>query len=310
VNPYRPHLILVLQGEISVNRSNRLVIFVGVLLAILAFVGIVILLNQQNPTTNPETTKVTVVIAKADIKIGDPVTPDRVTTRQVDPSAVLQTPLHDTSQVIGQPAVYAIPKDSQVTLEALGGGISDIGRQLKPGEKAIAFQVDRVTGLDFLIQVGDHVDIVLGAQLTVLQPTADTVSKPANQQRFETVPGLEKVRSVKTILQDKRVLYVSQTRLKTQAQAAPSASPGTGNQAQQAQPAIENVIIVIAGTDQDAEVIKFAQNDVSEVGPLTAVLRSTSDTDKETTSGITIDRLVSQYGLAIPNIVKQLQKAP
>ena len=295
------------------NRSNRLVIFVGVLLAILAFVGIVILLNGTGGTgPSPSPTTVTVVIARADIKIGDPVTPDKVTTKEVEPTAVNPTPLHSTSQVTGQPALYAIPKDAQVTQEAIGLGAAGtvcISCQLQPGEKAIAFQVDRVTGLDFLIQPGDHVDVVLGAQLTVLQPTADTVTKPANQQRFETVPGLEKVRSVKTILQDKRVLYVSQTRIKSQTQPEASPTPGTTNQAQP-QAAIENVIIVIAGTDQDAEVIKFAQNDVTEVGPLTVALRSTTDHDKETTSGITIDRLVSQYGLAIPNIVKQLQKAP
>jgi Flp pilus assembly protein CpaB len=295
-----------------VNRSNRLVIFVGVLLAILAFVGIVILLNNPagGPSGNAPTT-VKVVVAKADIKIGDPVTPDKVAERDVDPGAVLQTPLHSVSQVTGQPALYAIPKDSQITQEALGiGGVSPISRQLQPGEKAIAFQVDPVTGLNFLIQPGDHVDVVLGSRITVLQPTSDTVSKPANQQRFETVPGLDAVRTVKTILQDKRVLYVSQTRVQSQAQAAASPSPGTTGGQTQAQAPIENVIIIIAGTDQDAEVIKFAQNDVSEVGPLTAVLRSTTDTDKETTSGITIDRLVSQYGLAIPNIVQQLQKAP
>jgi Flp pilus assembly protein CpaB len=294
-----------------VNRSNRLVIFVGVLLAILAFVGIVILLNQTGGGGTKEPTTVKVVVAKADIKIGDPVTPDKVAERDVDPGAVLQTPLHSVSQVTGQPALYAIPKDSQVTQEALGiGGVSPISRQLQPGEKAIAFQVDPVTGLNFLIQPGDHVDVVLGSRITVLQATSDTVSKPANQQRFETVPGLDAVRTVKTILQDKRVLYVSQTRVQSQAQAAASPSPGTSGGQTQAQAPIENVIIIIAGTDQDAEVIKFAQNDVSEVGPLTAVLRSTTDTDKEPTSGITIDRLVSQYGLAIPNIVQQLQKAP
>ena len=36
------------------KRSNRLVIFVGVLLAILAFVGIVILLSNQQPRPYPD----------------------------------------------------------------------------------------------------------------------------------------------------------------------------------------------------------------------------------------------------------------
>ena len=115
------------------------------------------------------------------------------------------------------------------------------------------------------------------------------------------------VRTVKTILQNKRVLYVSQTRVKQPAAATASATPAPGGtQTQQTPAAIENVIIVFAGTDQDAEVIKFAQNEVSEVGALTAVLRNTQDSATERTTGITIDRLVTQYGLAIPNIIKQL----
>jgi len=290
-----------------VKRSNRLVIFVGVLLAILAFVGIVILLNQGTTTPPPEQQKVTVLVANQDIKIGDKVTPDKVDEQQVAPSGVSGTPFGSKSGVQGQPALVDIPKGSQVNKESvLGGTTTCISCQLKPGEKAIAFQVDRVTGLDFLVQSGDHVDIVLSQRITVLQPTADTITKPARQQRFEAITGLDAVRTVKTILQNKRVLYVSQTRIKPAVAATPSASPAPGGQTQQTPAAIENVIVVFAGTDQDAEVIKFAQNEVSEVGSLTAVLRNTQDTATEKTTGITIDRLVTQYGLAIPNIIKQL----
>ena len=290
------------------KRSNRLVIFVGVLLAILAFVGIVIVLGQGGGGGGAHATPstVTVLIAKDDIKIGDPVTPDKVQATSIDPSGVDGTPFGSVSAVGGQPALVDIPKGSQVSKEKVLGGSNNIGQMLKPGEKAIAFQVDRVTGLDFLVRAGDHVDIVMTQRITVLQPTADTITKPASQQRFETVPGLDAVRTVKTVLQNKRVLYVSQSR-QAAAQAAASASPAAGGQQQQQTPAaIENVIIIIAGTDQDAEVIKFAQNEVSEVGSLTAVLRSAQDTATERTTGITIDRLVSQYGLAIPNIIKQL----
>jgi Flp pilus assembly protein CpaB len=195
-----------------------------------------------------------------------------------------------------------------VPAEAIGlgqGGSVCIACQLKPGERAIAFQVDRVTGLDFLVQQGDHIDIVIGTQLQVLQPTVDTVNNPPAEQRFEVIPGLENARSVKTILQNKRVLYVSATRiLSTAVQATPS--PG-----QQAPPApeaqaIENVIIVFAGTDQDAETIKFAQNDLSELGKLTAILRSTDDTGTQKTTGMSIDQLVKDYGVPIPNLVTQL----
>ena len=287
------------------KRSNRLVIFVGVLLAVLAFVGIVILLNQTNtggPGTTPTTVKV--LVAKADIAIGDPVTPDKVETKEVDPGAVNGTPLSDPSQVAGQAALQNVAAGSQVSKEVIAGGGS-IAQSLKPGEKAVAFQVERVTGLDFLIQAGDVIDIVMSQKINVLQPTADTITKPANQRRFETIPGLDAAPTVKTILQNKRVLYVSQTRVQQQSQPAASATPAAGGQA--ATPAtIENVIIVFAGTDQDAEVIKFAQNDLGVLGSLTAVLRGAKDTAIEKTTGVTIDSLVSQYGLRIPNIVQQL----
>ncbi len=300
------------------KRSNRLVILVGVLLAVLAFVGVVIVLNSNSgsgPTgSNAETPKVAVLVAKADIAIGDPVTPDKVEVAQVDPAAVVGTRFADASQVTGQRAIYDIPAGTQVPQEALGIGTAGqycIECQLKPGEKAIAFQVDRVTGLDFLLQPGDHVDVVLAETVQVLQPTQDTANASPGQQRFEPVQGLEASRTVKTILTDKRVLYVSATRNRTV-----PASPSPGQTAAPASADIQSdsVIIVIAGSDQDAEVVKFAQNDFSVVGPLTAILRRAADADEgvteETTTGITIDILFSQYGIPVPNIIQALGPSP
>jgi Flp pilus assembly protein CpaB len=302
-----------------VKRSNRLVILVGVLLAVLAFVGVVIVLNSNSGNNNngnngPTVAKVDVLVAKADIAIGDPVTPDKVEVSQVDPAAVVGTRFADTSQVSGQRAIFDIPAGSQVSQESLGiggAGIIDIEGQLKPGEKAIAFQVDRVTGLDFLLRPGDHVDVVLAETVQVLQPTQDTANASPGQQRFEPVQGLESARTVKTILTDKRVLYVSATRNRSV-----SASPSPGQTAAPASADIQSdsVIIVIAGSDQDAEVIKFAQNDFSVVGPLTAILRRAADADEgvpeETTTGITIDILFSQYGIPVPNIIQALGPSP
>jgi Flp pilus assembly protein CpaB len=292
-----------------VKRSNRLVILVGVLLAVLAFVGIVILLNQQQPAPDEQVTTVPVLVATEDIAIGDEVTPDKVEVQQVNPEDVIGSPIGSTTAVSGQAALYAIPSGAQVPAEAIGlGQVGDIciECQLNPGEKAIAFQVDRVTGLDFLIQPGDHIDVIIAEQLQVLQPTQDSLDDPTGPQRFETIPGLQNARTVKTILQDKRVLYVSATRIRS---TAVQGTPTPGTEGQQPPPQaqqIENVIIVFAGTDQDAETIKFAQNDIGQIGALTAVLRSTDDTDVEVTTGMTIDLLVETYGLPIPNIIVDL----
>jgi len=296
-----------------VKRSNRLVILVGVLLAVLAFVGVFIVLNQQPPEGDGEDeVLIDVLVATEDIDVDEPITPDKVEIDEVAADAVVGTRFSDPSQLIGEPAVFAIAAGAQVPREALGGGLVGPEQQLQPGEKAIAFQVDRVTGLDFLITPGDHIDVVISQNVNVLQQTADSVAEQADNPdappRFETIPGLEAARTVKTILTDKRVLYVSDTRRTTLvAEATPS--PGQQEPAP-ATAQIENVIIVFAGSDQDAEVIKFAQNDLGEIGSLTAILRRAADADEgvpeEETTGITIDILFELYGIPVPDIIVDL----
>ena len=295
------------------KRSNRLVILVGILLAVLAFVAIVILLNDQDPTTTPEAITETVLVATQDIARGDPVTPDVVEEQQVLPEAVQQTPLRSTTQVSGQLAAFPIPAGSQVIAEAVGIGtirIVDLPALLNPGEKAIAFQVDRVTGADFLLKPGDTIDVVTAQLINVLQETADSAANADENAppRFESIPGLEASRSVKAILQNKRVLYVSASRAIEQEPVDVNGDGVVDETDEQPAQVIDSVIVVIAGTAQDAEVIKFAQSDLSEVGSLTAIVRHADDEAIEETLGITIDQLVEEFGLRIPNIVEQLNE--
>jgi pilus assembly protein CpaB len=308
-----------------VKRSNRLVILVGVLLAILAFVAIVILLNQDDqdgagPNASAEPERATVLVATQDIAIGDPITPDIVEPREVDPEAVQGTALTDPSQVSGQPALFAIPAQAQVTGEAIGlfqGDIIDIPRLLQPGEKAMAVRVDSVTGVGFLVQPGDTIDLVVTAEVSVLQPTADSLANPDGPQRFEEVAGLEGARTVKAILQDKRVLYVSATRA-VEPEPRDTNNDGEINEADDppAAQAIESVIIVFAGTAQDAEVVRWAQRDGSELSSertelansISVIIRHDDDDAIETTAGVTIDSLVEDFGLRIPGIVEQLNE--
>jgi Flp pilus assembly protein CpaB len=291
------------------------VILVGLLLAVLAFVAIIIVLNGKG-TEPTATLQVNVLVAKSNIAIGAAVTPDLVQVKAVAPDAVVATRIADPSQLTGRPALYAIPAGTQVTAEAVGlvTGGQCVSCLLKTGEKAIAVQVDRVTGLDFLLQPGDHIDIVLAQDVQPVQETQDSISaRAANPKllpRYELVSGLNNVRTVKTILQDRRVLYVSATRIQaaqTATSASPTPAPGQGAQ----QPQFEVVIIVFAGSDQDAELIKFAQSNLGEQGALTAILRTTDDPDHAVkTTGVTLDGLIKQYGVPIPNIVVLPPQSP
>ena len=120
------------------------------------------------------------------------VTPDMVEAKQVDPGSVVGTPFGDPSELQGREAVVEVPAGGQVNQETVGA-VTDqvcVSCALLPGEKAIAFQVDPVTGLDFLIQPGDHIDIVFRSGHH--GPPADRRLglAPANP-RYEPVTGLE-----------------------------------------------------------------------------------------------------------------------
>jgi pilus assembly protein CpaB len=291
-----------------VKRSNRLVILVGVLLAVLAFVGIVILLNQGQPSAPTARTQ-TVLVATERIDVDTEITAEMVEPTEVPLDGVDGTPVTAESRVIGRRAVSAIAEGAQVNEERVGlaRALESISARLQPGEKAVAFQVDRVTGLNFLLAEGDHIDIVITQTIQVLQPTADSAADPDAAPRFEPVQGLEAARTVKTVLQNRRVIYVSGTEL--QQVQTPGATPPPGQQQQQ-QEALQTIIIVFAGSDQDAELIKFAQDRVGDVGPLNITIRHADDEAVEETTGITIDILVTEYGLTIPNIVQQVLETP
>jgi len=270
-----------------VKRSNRLVILVGVLLAALAFVGIVVVLNQQSAQQEQVgPTLETVLVAADDIAIGEPVTPDRVETREVQVDAVIQVPLRDPSQVQGQPAIFNIPAGTQVTQAAVGLGVGadNLAAQLQTGEKAISFIVDRAQGLNFLVQPGDTIDVIVAIHLS--DPEATGV-----------------IRTVKTVLQNKRVLYVSGTNIAP----PPSTDPPADGEAAPAPVAISSIVIVFAGTDQDAEVIRMAQRTETdrfdpEPSALSITLRTNDDDAIEETTGITLETLVDDYGLLVPDL--------
>lgn len=298
-----------LEGKRFVKRSNRLVILVGIILAVLAFVAVIIMLNSRPPqTAEEEEVLATVLVANRDIAVGDQVTPADVEVTEIDPEAVSGTAFVDPSQLGNRVALYEVPEGAQVNEEVFGqlSGTVDLVAQLQPGEKAVAVQVDRVTGLDFLLKQGDHIDVILAQNLQVLQPTADSLENPDQPPRFEVIQGLENARTVKAVLQNKRVLYVSETRI--QAEEEPEPTPGAEPAQPEVETPIERVIIVFAGTDVDAELVKFAMRDDAELGAFTVVLRHPEDDAIEETEGITIDGLIERYGVPIPGIVEQLNE--
>ena len=146
------------------KRSNRLVLLIGVFLAIVAFVAVIVMFSGNGrrrprcdtPTTGP------VVVATTDIPLSTKVQSDQVTTKTVDLTAILPGAYTDTSQVVGKVVRQTIAADAQVTSASFAEGGSVIDIEVPEGLRAISVQVDQVSGVGTLIKTGDYVDMVVG----------------------------------------------------------------------------------------------------------------------------------------------------
>jgi pilus assembly protein CpaB len=298
------------------KRSNRLVLLVGVFLAIVAFVGILVITRSDNkqaqvvvPTTGP------VVVATVDIPLSTRISADQVTTKTVDLTSMLPGAFTDTSQVVGQIVRQQVATGGQITSATLSGGttgqITTIDCPLTL--RCMALQVDQVSGVGTVIKTGDYVDMVVGL-------TADKfpVITVAPDNSIAVVSGVNST-SVKLLLQGLQVMGTLLPPPPTDTTApaptpvpsgAPSSAPG-GNGGNSTALNGQQQIVIVAVTAQQAEVLKFAQMD----GNVTLALRSVGDfVDPVTgaplppvsavTTGVTLKVLVDSYGVLPPEVVQ------
>jgi len=293
------------------KRSNRLVLLVGIFLAILA--GALVLMwgggrggdvTPVAPTTTP------VVIAAKDIPLGAKILADSLTTKDIPIADKPADSFTDISFVIGQTARQAVSQDQLITSAILSGGSGQIQTIDCPtGLVCMAVQVDQVSGIGTLTKTGDHVDMLVGLTadkfpVVTVDPDDDTIA---------VVAGLNGT-SVKALLQGLQVVGTLLPPPPADNGTAPEASPGAGGSTTTLTG--QQQIVILAVSTQQAEVIKYAQLD----GSVSLVLRSAEDfrdpTTGEplppetivpvTTTGITLRSLVDDYGVLVPELVEAI----
>jgi Flp pilus assembly protein CpaB len=290
-----------------------LILLVGVVLAAVAFVAIVFLFssNPSGGTKNNQTpTELDTVKASVDIPLGTLIRSDMLTVEKVAVENRQADAYGDPSQVAGQIARAQIVANAQITkaMFATNGLGQPPGPLLAKGYRAQSVQVDQVSGVGTLINVGDRVDAVVGFggggcgasfPVVTVDPTTDTVTP---------VAGLSSI-TVKLLLQNMQVVSSLLPPVEATTQ-QPAASPGTGGGGTTLNGQQE--IVVLAVTAQQSEIIKYAQTD----GCISLVLRSpkdfvddagnTTEPPPDPTSGIILKTLVDEYGVLPPQVVEAI----
>jgi Flp pilus assembly protein CpaB len=293
------------------KRSNRLILLIGVFLAVVAFVLIVLLLGGSPGSRTTGATPppdLPTVVATQDIALGATVTAEMVTVETLPTTSRLAGAFQDPSQVIGKVTRQPVTSGAQITNATFAEGSAN-NLVVPPGLRAMSVLVDSVSGVGTVIKTGDHVDMVVGltgSNFPVVEINPDDNS-------VQVVSGLNST-SVKLLLEGLQVLGTIRQPVSSsgsQATPAPSATPSGPALSQDSQ-----LLVILGVTAQQAEVIKFAQMDATT----SLVLRSSQDFFDENgepvvpapagTTGVILKTLVDGgYGVLRPELVEAILPA-
>ncbi len=279
------------------RRTSRLVLLLGIFLAALTFV---VVLFIQRPgggggAVAPSASAVVelpTVVAALDIPLGTIVTTEMVTSRTLAVNAREGGALQDVSQAIGKTTRKAIIAGQQVHT-------GDFQNRAVPltvpvGERAFAIQVNQLTGVGNLVDVGDNLDLIIS-----LRGDAFPVVQVLDDGSVTVVSGINPL-SIKLplLLQDVQVIGTIEPPAPpppTTAQGQPPASqaPVLGE--------LQNKLLILSVTPAQAEVLLFARS----AGALDVILRSPLDAGQTVdTTGVILKTLVDEYGILPPEIVQ------
>jgi pilus assembly protein CpaB len=189
---------------------------------------------------------------------------------------------------------------------------------LPKGKKAMALFVDDLSSVGGLVRERDYVDVVISGKIKLAAPSdkATPTPRPAakpqageDEDQVAVVQPVNEQTVVKAVLQRVQVLKViqpqnaqtaQQQQQQQQAQQAAGATPApTPVAPPQGKISNAKAIVILAVTDQEAELLRFAY----DTGGLQMILRGRDDTDNEETKGMTLDILIRDYGLPVPRPV-------
>jgi pilus assembly protein CpaB len=270
----------------------------GVVLAGVAFVAVLAFggVGQQQSAPPPAT--VSVVVAAVDLTLGTELSSDKLTTQaipQEDASGTYQRP----EELVGRIVRRAVPTGHALTSDDFDTGFNQqVAESLESGLRAIAVPLNKVDSVGALLQPGDRVDVLISMRETdTLNPQVlpnPNYGHTSSDGTVDTTPYISiddfvNSTTVKVVVQNVQVVAVN---LRT-SDPNDAASP--------ADPAEPAVVVVLAVTPQQAEVVRFAQLD----GNVSLVLRAPDDagTADTSTTGITLKWLVDNYGVLPPQPV-------
>lgn len=313
------------------SRGGKFLLLLGAVLAAMAFVVVYVVMSGRlnfasAPTDDAASVPtaipmVSVAVVNRDIPAYTMLDSTNVATIDMEASTVPSGTTTAPAAVFGKMTLVPLAKGQPVRQDQLTEtGFSNI---LAKGERAFSLAVPEKSTFGNAVTENDYVDLIWSVNIAYdyLKPSGDPAAPGTVETRYIT--------STKTLLQNVHVLRVIELaqdvpagQAQQQAQATStdgqpvSTGPAPVASSMYMADAPYRSVLVIGLTDQQAEIVTYARMN----GSIDLALRSSAlqkdetgavikdgagnevrgDKDLETTTGITIDTLIKQYGVPGP----------
>jgi pilus assembly protein CpaB len=244
-------------------QKQRIILIVGVFLAVVAVFLIKVYLDQQRKILQEEAgreaaqsqaNKVAVLVAKQDIARGVTITPEMVESKILPKQSLVPQAATSIDRIAGMFTIAPMVKDEQISLSKLAyarqaGGLAEA---TPVGKRAIAITVDNIASLAGMIKPGDYVDLIVLLQVPMLTPDGKQVNQVTSIPLLQNVLVLAVGQETGSLRKEAEGRYDKEER------------PQTGGAAS---------LITLALVPQEANLVAFIQ----EQGKIRLILRSPAD---------------------------------
>lgn len=267
-------------------RRGRLILFLGLILALVTVGVAYYYLQQGAPPSEEEVRTRPVLIALQSIEEHTDIPAEAVGTKEWPEDLVPANALNNPAEVVGKMALVPIAEGQIILPEMLvdkqkvieEGSLASLA--VPEGTVALAFPVDEIHSVAGAIQAGDFVDVLV------------TITFEGQKSMGVTTEGEEMVQPIQLqatqlTLQDVEVLRVGSWN--------PSPPPAEGEE--KAAPPPQNFLTLLV-SQQDALVLKYARDDLNF--SVDFALRGVEDHTIVSTESVTLQYILTRFDVTTP----------
>jgi pilus assembly protein CpaB len=286
-------------------RRGRILILLGLILAIGTATAIVVIMGNMEPTQTATIELEEVVVAIQPIAEEEPVE-GKIDVRPMPKDYIPAGALSTLEGTEGLLAAGPIPQNTVIHPDLLITPVQlmqegELGKLVEPGYVAVAFPIDELSSVSYGVKPGDHVDVMmtfffidLDQETQVEEPLCAPLCPVGGGEEQEATISEQRPRlATQLTLQDVEVLGVGRWVKEEVPQEEQD------NQARSGEPVPVELpqYITLMVSPQDALVLKLAREDNANID---LAVRAKDDGQEFTTQQVTLDYIMARFGVSLP----------